>query len=116
MGGVIVYSNEMKEALLDVNRTVIEDHGAVSRETAAAMSEGLEELTGSDISISVTGIAGPAGGTDEKPVGTVYIGVKTRNKEPHVEGFLLGGLDRTEFKEEVSRRVLGMVLGHLDDR
>jgi PncC family amidohydrolase len=84
----------------------------VSRETAVEMSSGLEELLGSDISLSVTGIAGPAGGTEEKPVGTVFIGVKIRNKTPHVEGFQLKGLDRTSFKREVSRISLGLMLGH----
>ncbi len=89
--------------------------GAVSRETAMEMAIGLEALLGADLSLSVTGIAGPAGGTSEKPVGTVYIGVKEKGNPPHVEGFLLQGLDRSSFKEEVSRLALGMMLGHLSE-
>jgi nicotinamide mononucleotide (NMN) deamidase PncC len=79
------------------------------------MAEGLEELMGSDISLSVTGIAGPSGGSDLKPVGTVYIAVKVKGMDPHIEGFLLDGLDRMSFKEEVSRRALGLILGALSN-
>ncbi len=74
-GGVVAYSNDLKEKLLSVNRQTLVKHGAVSRQTAREMALGICEATGSDIGISVTGIAGPTGGTEEKPVGTVCFGL-----------------------------------------
>lgn len=75
MGGAITYTNEMKVLLLGVESDTLERHGAVSPETAEEMARGAKERFGSDYAISITGIAGPGGGTDEKPVGLVYIGV-----------------------------------------
>jgi nicotinamide-nucleotide amidase len=77
--GVVSYSNESKTELLGVPAELIEEHGAVSEEVAGAMAQGLLERSGADVTISVTGIAGPAGGTVEKPVGLVYIGIANRN-------------------------------------
>jgi len=73
--GVVSYSNESKIQLLGVPKTTIEEHGAVSEETARAMAEGIRRISGTDIGLSVTGIAGPTGGTPEKPIGLVYIGL-----------------------------------------
>jgi nicotinamide-nucleotide amidase len=73
--GVVSYSNEAKIRTLNVSRETIETCGAVSSETAAAMAEGMRQRAGTDFAISVTGIAGPDGGSDEKPVGTVFIGL-----------------------------------------
>ncbi len=75
IGGVTAYSNEMKNTLLHVDAKIIEKHGAVSAETARAMAQGVQEICGTDVGISITGVAGPGGGTDEKPVGTVYFGL-----------------------------------------
>jgi nicotinamide-nucleotide amidase len=75
LGGVVSYSNELKQALLGVPEAVLAEHGAVSAETAAAMAEGARERLGADIAVSVTGVAGPGGGTPEKPVGLVYVHV-----------------------------------------
>ncbi len=75
MGSVVAYDNSVKTGVLGVDPDTIMLHGAVSRETAAAMACGIRQLTGSDYAIAVTGIAGPAGGTPEKPVGTVWITV-----------------------------------------
>ena len=72
--GLVTYSNEAKIEELGVSSETLEKFGAVSRETAVEMVEGLKRVSGSDICISVTGIAGPGGGTPEKPVGLVYIG------------------------------------------
>ncbi|NPV72212.1 MAG: competence/damage-inducible protein A [Pelotomaculum sp.] len=72
-GGVVAYSNEMKKEILGVPQDILEQHGAVSRETAVAMAEGMRRMAGSDLSIGVTGIAGPGGGTEKKPRGLVYI-------------------------------------------
>jgi nicotinamide-nucleotide amidase len=72
--GAITYSNEAKVRILGVSTDTLDRHGAVSRECAQEMAEGMRRASGTDHSISVTGIAGPGGGSDEKPVGTVYIG------------------------------------------
>jgi nicotinamide-nucleotide amidase len=74
LGGAIVYSNALKEAILEVSAQTLRTHGAVSRETADEMARGALSRLGGDISVSVTGIAGPDGGTAEKPVGTVWFG------------------------------------------
>ncbi len=73
--GVITYSNRSKTELLGVPGEIIGEHGAVSRETAVLMAEGVREKSGTDIGLATTGIAGPSGGTDAKPVGTVFIAV-----------------------------------------
>lgn len=75
LGGVIAYGNSVKETLLGVPGAVLDAHGAVSQETAEAMAEGARRLTGSDWGVAVTGIAGPGGGTADKPVGRVWISV-----------------------------------------
>lgn len=75
LGGAVTYSNDLKMQILGVKRETLDKFGAVSRETAAEMAEGIRRVSGSDIAVSVTGIAGPGGGTETKPVGLVYIGV-----------------------------------------
>ena len=74
-GGVVAYSNRLKQDLLDVPADVLDRHGAVSAETAAAMAAGARVRLGADAAVAVTGIAGPGGGTEEKPVGLVYLHV-----------------------------------------
>jgi nicotinamide-nucleotide amidase len=74
-GGVIAYSNDLKNNLLNVSAGLIESEGAVSGPVVEAMVRGVIAATGADCGISVTGVAGPDGGTDEKPVGTVWVGV-----------------------------------------
>lgn len=75
LGGVVAYCNEVKRDVLRVSGRILEEHGAVSEQTAAAMAEGCRRGFGSDRALSLTGIAGPAGGSEEKPVGLVYIGL-----------------------------------------
>ena len=77
LGGVVAYANEVKEAELGVPRELLAEHGAVSAEAAAAMAAGARERLHADVGISVTGIAGPGGGTPEKPVGLVFMHVET---------------------------------------
>lgn len=79
--GVVTYANEAKEKLLGVNHATLETVGAVSYETACEMAEGALRLSGADLAVAVTGIAGPGGGTSEKPVGLVYIGVACKGRE-----------------------------------
>jgi nicotinamide-nucleotide amidase len=78
-GGAVTYSNDAKIRFLGVNPATLESHGAVSRETALEMSQGIRERTGAGIGLSVTGIAGPLGGSPEKPVGTVWISIAHDN-------------------------------------
>jgi nicotinamide-nucleotide amidase len=77
MGGVVAYANDVKERELGVPAALLEEHGAVSAEVAAAMAHGAREQLGVDVAVSVTGIAGPDGGTPEKPIGLVYLHVET---------------------------------------
>jgi len=76
-GSCVTYSNEIKHQWLGVTHEVLENHGAVSEPCVEQMLDGIQKMTGSDYAIAVSGIAGPTGGTEFKPVGTVYIGVKT---------------------------------------
>ena len=76
----VAYSNRAKEVVLGVNPEILRVHGAVSSEAAAAMAEGELRVAGADIAVSITGIAGPGGGTDDKPVGTVWFGLAQRGK------------------------------------
>ena len=80
VGGVIAYSNHLKEILLDVDQDLLNNYGAVSEQVARAMAARLADRIQTDITVSVTGIAGPGGGSKEKPVGTVYIGLLHNNK------------------------------------
>lgn len=84
-GGVSAYANEVKQAVLGVKRETLAAHGAVSEATAREMAEGVRRALGADIGLSTTGIAGPSGGTAEKPVGLVYIGVADANGTVVVE-------------------------------
>jgi len=87
MGGIVAYSYDAKELLLGVRHNTLYDHGAVSAETAIEMARGARRALGSDIGISVTGIAGPGGGLPGKPVGSVYICLSARDFE-RVEKFV----------------------------
>jgi nicotinamide-nucleotide amidase len=73
LGGIVAYSNDVKAAQLDVPQETLREHGAVSAETAEAMARGARARLGADVAVSVTGVAGPDGGTAEKPVGLVFL-------------------------------------------
>jgi nicotinamide-nucleotide amidase len=79
-GGVVAYSNDLKKALLGVEEEMLEKFGAVSEDVVKQMAEGSLQKTGSDYAIAVSGVAGPDGGTEDKPVGTVWIAVAGKNK------------------------------------
>ena len=74
--GLITYSNEAKIKILKINKNIIKKYGAVSKECCEAMVKNLSKISKSKINVSITGIAGPGGGTKDKPVGLVYIGIK----------------------------------------
>ncbi len=80
LGGVVSYQNEVKENLLGVRHETLMTKGAVSEDTACQMAEGVRKALGADIGISTTGVAGPGGGTPEKPVGLIYVGISTGDK------------------------------------
>lgn len=98
-GGIVSYDNSVKENLLGVSRTVLETAGAVSAECAMQMAKGARTELGTDIAVSVTGIAGPGGGSAEKPVGTVYLGIDSACGTRYVKLALGACGDRTAIRE-----------------
>jgi len=92
-GGVITYSNEAKQEILGVKSETLDKYGAVSRETALAMAKGVKGMAGTDMGVAITGIAGPDGGSREKPVGLVYIAVVGDNLEQVREMHFVGSRD-----------------------
>ena len=111
LGGVISYDNSLKEGLLGVPHEVIREHGAVSAESALVMAKGVRALVRADIAVSVTGVAGPGGGSVEKPVGLTYIGIAGPHIE-RVERHIWAG-DRHGNREQSARRALEMILEYL---
>ena len=107
LGGVVVYSNDLKTLFADVPPLMIESHGAVSREVAMALAENIRELCGADIGVGVTGIAGPGGGTEEKPVGLVFVAVSNGHKNEVVQRRFFG--DRDRVRRWASQLALDMV-------
>ena len=110
-GGIVSYSNEVKISVLHVKENTIKTFSAVSEQTAREMAANVRQLMNTDIGVSVTGIAGPTGGTTEKPVGTVYIGVSGSNGEK-IQRFQFSGT-RTEIKEKSVESALKMVKDYL---
>ncbi|HET7632237.1 MAG TPA: competence/damage-inducible protein A [Gemmatimonadaceae bacterium] len=107
LGGVIAYANEVKSALLDVPAALIRAHGAVSEEVARAMAAGARQRLGAEIGIGITGVAGPDGGTPDKPVGTVWIAVDFAGD---VRPLLLHSWgDRQEVRERATQAALNLV-------
>lgn len=106
--GFVTYSNQAKMDLLGVKKQTLEKFGAVSRETAEEMANGVIKNSQADIAISVTGIAGPGGGSEEKPVGLVYIGFVRKGEEVMVKKLNLDG-NRSEVRMSVLREVLGLL-------
>ncbi len=90
-GNLVTYANDIKEAWLGVNPQTLENYGAVSEECVSEMLEGALNVSNSDISVAISGVAGPTGGTKEKPVGTVYIGVKSKQNGEIIKRFHLKG-------------------------
>lgn len=109
--GLVVYSNLSKTELLGIPQTLIEKHGAVSAETAAAMAKGIQHAAHTDLGLSITGIAGPDGGTDNKPVGLVYIALATSQGVKTQEHRLLGS--REQVRMRAAQIALDMVRRHL---
>ena len=112
--GAITYSNEAKMKRLGVRKETLDVYGAVSKETAREMAEGIAKVSSSNTSIATTGIAGPGGGTDEKPVGLVYIAVHVNNKTI-IEKCNFSG-NREEVRISATNHALKMIKVELENQ
>lgn len=104
----VTYSNEAKHRLLGVSNDTLEQYGAVSFETASEMAYGVHKVSGADVGVGITGIAGPTGGTSEKPVGLVYIGVYYMQQLFVMECHFSG--DRLTVRKSAVKQAIAMVL------
>jgi len=107
LGGAVVYSNQLKTAYADISAELIEKHGAVSGEVAAALAEGIRKRCGSTLGIGITGVAGPAGGTPEKPVGLVFLALASEKGTEVAERNFSG--DRNRIRWFASQLALDMI-------
>ena len=110
LGGVVCYSNDLKTSLVNVPPDLIESNGAVSSEVALALADGIRKFTGATLGIGVTGIAGPGGGTPEKPVGLVHIGISDE-RGPRERAFRFPG-DRERIRTQATQTALDTVRRH----
>ncbi len=108
LGGWVTYANTMKRDQLGVGEAILETHGAVSEPVARAMAEGALKRSGADLAVAVTGIAGPEGGTAEKPVGTVWFGLAQRDRTTMTECYCFVG-DREKIRSHAALYGLGLV-------
>ncbi|MDD5530635.1 MAG: CinA family protein [bacterium] len=111
LGGVVAYSNKLKEKLIGVKHTTLLKYGAVSKETSVELANGITKITGSNIGISTTGIAGPGGGTKDKPVGLIYIGIRIGKKTTSYKYIFKGTREqiRKQTAEEGLKKVIEIV-------
>ena len=107
--GLVTYSNQAKTNILKVPKKIIMKHGAVSYETCLSMVKNLYKISRTNISISITGVAGPNGGTKQKPVGLVFIGVKKGNKTL-VKKFLFKNRTRNSIQKSTVNKSLNLIL------
>jgi PncC family amidohydrolase len=108
-GGVVAYADDVKRAQLGVPAEVLAAHGAVSAQVAIAMAEGVRSRLGTDLAVGVTGVAGPDGGTEAKPVGLVYVAVAGGGASPEVRRCLWTG-DRSENKRRSAEAAIELLL------
>ena len=109
--GVITYSNQSKIELLNIPFQVIEEYGAVSQETAVAMAEGVRNLAKTDLGLAVTGIAGPTGGSPDKPIGLVHIALVSSKGIEHKKYKFCGS--RLEIKKQTADEALKLLLNYI---
>jgi len=107
LGGAVVYSNDLKTLFADIPPLMIEAQGAVSREVALALAENIRSICNADIGLGITGIAGPGGGTEEKPVGLVYVAVSDGTRNEVVQRRFPG--DRERIRRWASQQALDLV-------
>tara|TARA_A100001015_G_C14650470_1_gene579019 strand:- start:101 stop:562 length:462 start_codon:yes stop_codon:yes gene_type:complete len=108
--GLVTYSNQAKIKLLKINKNIIRKHGAVSHECCMAMVKNLSKISKTNVNISITGIAGPNGGTKLKPVGLVYIGIKNGNKI-QINKCLFKDKKRSLIQKATVEKTLNLLLG-----
>jgi nicotinamide-nucleotide amidase len=106
---LVTYANEAKQKMLGVEEEILVKHGAVSPECARAMAEGVRRLSGADIGLAVTGVAGPGGGTEDKPVGTVYLGLSTGDSYVERKLTIPARIGRKEIRHRTANEALNMV-------
>jgi len=107
--GLVTYSNQAKINILKVPKRIIIKHGAVSYETCLSMVKNLNKISKTNISVSITGVAGPKGGTKQKPVGLVYIGIKKGNKTL-VKKYLFKNKKRNSIQRTTANKALDLIL------
>ena len=110
--GLVTYSNQAKMSILKVPKKIIQKHGAVSMQCCLSMLNNLSKISKSNIAVSITGIAGPSGGSKQKPVGLVYVGIKKGNKIK-IHKYLFKNKGRSYVQKATVRKSLGLVLNIL---
>ena len=108
--GLVTYSNEAKIKVLKVNQDIIKKYGAVSHECCYAMVKNLSKISKANINVSITGVAGPKGGTKQKPIGLVYIGIK-KGKKVQINRCLFKSKKRSLIQKATVKKALNLVLG-----
>ena len=110
--GVVAYSNQSKINVLKVSKKIIKKYGAVSEQVCSAMAKNIAKIAKTKMSVSVTGIAGPSGGTRKKPVGLIYVGIKKGNKI-NIKKYLLRNKGRLYIQKTTVNKCLRLILGTL---
>ena len=110
--GLVTYSNQSKISILKVPKNIIKKHGAASYETCLSMVKNLNKISKTNISVSITGIAGPKGGTKQKPVGLVFIGIKKGNRTL-VKKYLFKNKKRISIQRSAVNKALNLILSFL---
>ena len=110
--GLVTYSNESKIKVLIVSKKIIRKYGAVSEQVCKAMAENIAKISKSNITVSITGIAGPSGGSRKKPIGLVYVGIKKGNKIS-IKKYLFKNKGRIYIQRSTVNKCLGLILSAL---
>ena len=110
--GLVVYSNQSKTNVLKVPKKIIKKYGAVSQQVCLAMVKKLSKISKTNISVSITGVAGPSGGTKKKPVGTVFLGIKKGNKTL-VKKYLFNNKGRANIQKAAVSKSLELILSFI---
>ena len=110
--GFVVYSNESKINVLKIPKNIIKEYGAVSKRVCFYMAKNLKKISKTDISVSITGIAGPSGSTKKKPVGLVYVGIKDHNKI-YIKKYLFKNKGRIYIQRTTVNKSLELILNSL---